>query len=241
MAFINLRAFTCQETQEAVDEPRLAAFVPDPMPTDPDHERFVPVSYPLRMDKGDTFEINQRIEFDDWIRIELWEQDSTGRNDRLGAVTVREADIGEHRTMLFRGPELAGAQSPLYSLTYDVAAEDTFEYPNRLNLVSLHCHDAQEATDEVYLTVNDHWIWEHGRMDNRQTEPVDEHEDFRDVVQVELWERDRNRSDWFGAMRLDLRRTEVERDRDLTHEFRFRRSSVDDARYTLTYRIEDAP
>jgi hypothetical protein len=240
MAFINVRAFSCQETQEAVDEPRLAAFVPDPMPSQPDHERFVPLSYPLRMDKGETFDINQQIEFDDWIRIELWEQDSTGRHDRLGAVTVREDDAGEHRTMLFRGPELGSAQTPLYSLTYDVSLENRFDYPSSIHLVSLQCHDAQEATDEVYLTVNDRWVWEHGRMDNGQTAPVDERENFRDVVQVELWERDSGRSDWFGAMHLDLRRADVERGRDYTHEFRFRRSSVDDARYTLTYRIEAA-
>ena len=238
MAFIRLHALSCQETQEAMDEPRLIGILPDPTPTRPYQERSIPIAHPLQMDKGDTHHINQLIEFDAWIRIELWEHDIVGRDDRIGAVTVPAANVGEQQTMLFTGPDLGNGRHASYRIVYDVSPDETFEYPSRIRLVRLHCHDAQERTDEVFLTVNSREVWSHGRMDNGVTAEIDRTEDFRDVVQVELWERDSSRSDLFGALRVDLRSGGVAINEDIQVEFSFSRSRLDDALYALTYRIE---
>ena len=229
MSTLILKSMTCRETKEAVDEPYLLVNI------DQHHSRIV--WGPASMDDGESENIDEEIDFERWVRVELWESDSRRHrrwDDRIGSFIVRAEDCGEAEVFL---PDIiAGHRHVSYSLTYEVLPCD--ERPadlDTIELISLECNDAQERTDEIYLMVNDRQIWGPTNMVTGRLTTIDQSVNFRNVLRVELWERDRYHSDWIGTMRPDI--AEIDPDRQLTHVFRRDRGIVGDARYTLAYRI----
>jgi len=229
MSTLIVRSITCRETKEAVDEPYLLVNI------DQHHSRIV--WGPVSMDDGESETIDEEIDFNEWVRVELWESDSHRHrryDDRIGSFIVNADDRGEAEVFL---PNIiAGHRHVSYSLTYEVLGEDELPvHPGRIDLISLECNDAQERTDEVYLMVNDRQVWGPRDMVTGQLRPVDQSVNFANVLRVELWERDRSHSDCFGTLRPDL--AAIEPGGQLSHVFRRDRGIVGDARYTLAYRI----
>ena len=111
--------------------------------------------------------------------------------------------------------------------------------PYSLQLISIHCHDAQEGTDEVFIKVDGERVWGHD-MKTRQTRDLSDLGaiPIRANATISLWEEDSSsRSDLFGEFSLV-----VDEDFDFVHDqpphtFRRDRGIVGDARYTLTYRV----
>lgn len=228
MAIFDLRGIVCDKTQEAVDEPYLRIFV------DGDEERWGPVS----MDDGESRSISFLRSFREGVRVTLWEDDSR-RDDYIGDLSVAPTDVlGGERTHRIVG---RGAE---YRLIYAVNPPRDEEFA--LILDSLRCNDAQERTDEPYLVVNGDTVWGPSSMRTGQTRDIEigEAPYFTRNAIVELWEKDRTRSDKIGTLEIGerLARTYAE-DPTETHSHVFRRDSgiVGDARYTLTYRIRLVP
>ena len=112
--------------------------------------------------------------------------------------------------------------------------------PYSLELVSLHCNDAQEyPADHVFIKVNGERVWAPHRMETGDTLPIDPENSIaiRGGAMIALWEEDSStRSDFFGELRLQVGE-DFDFDHNQTHTFSRDRGIVGDARYTLTYRV----
>jgi len=198
--------------------------------------------YPMRT--GESRSIDLTVEFHSQVRVELYEVDHVfgtmdhSRNDHIGGFIVLPEPVGRHHVVL--GPDLSGTLARHYTITYEVAEhEDDSLVVGYLDLISLECHDAQEATDEVSIKVDDEEVWGSRTMKTRRVAPLNDVSPIpiARTAHIELWENDSSgRSDRFGQLVVDIPE-DFDFSATHTHEFRWRRSSVDDARYTLTYRV----
>lgn len=198
--------------------------------------------YPMRT--GQSRSIDRTVEFHSRVRVERYEVDhvfgtmSHSRNDHIGGFIVLPEPVGRHHVVL--GPDLSGTTGRHYTITYQVTEhENDSLVVGCLQLISLECHDAQEVTDEVVIKVDDNEVWGPRTMKTRRVVAI-EGIPFIPVARtahIELWENDSSgRSDRFGQLVLDIPEN-FDFSSTSTHEFRWRRSSADDARYTLTYRV----
>ncbi len=109
-----------------------------------------------------------------------------------------------------------------------------------LELVSLHCHNAQEWKDYVYLKVDGVRMFEPRRMRSDSTIQLGIRVPVSDFSQIQLWEHDDStRSDFFGEVRLLIDSRMPYFDTDLPMTFHADEGIVGDARYTLTYRVSE--
>ncbi|HUU74797.1 MAG TPA: hypothetical protein VMW63_01770 [Methanoregulaceae archaeon] len=130
-----------------------------------------------------------------------------------------------------------------YKLYFDALADGESHIPQyRLELVTLHCHDAQEYADRVYIKVNGTTVWGPRRMRTGNTLLLDDAGilSIPNLTTVQLWEDDeRHRDDFFGELML-----RIGDDSDFIHNqhFTFSRDKgiSGDASYTLTYRIRES-
>ena len=232
MAVLDLRGIICEKTQEAIDEPMLEVFV-DRGEHSSDRWHWGPVS----MNDGDARSINWSRIFRERIRIELWERDRF-RNDHIGDVAIAATDEpGGEQSHLIEG---RGAR---YRLIFAVNPRRDERF--LLDLVTLHCNDAQERTDEPYLVVNGATVWGPASMRTGETEDITEREPISfsggGNAIVELWERDPGRSERIGnPLQIDARLARLyAHDPHENHFYRFHgdRGIPGDATYTLTYRV----
>jgi hypothetical protein len=236
MAILDLRGIICDKTQEAIDEVSLICFI--------DGVRIQETTWnwgPAKMNDGDARSINHSITFHERVRIELWERDRAGRDDRLGAlslnVSVEEGGEQEYR-IAARGAD--------YRLIYALNPQRAERF--LLNPVSLHCNDAQERTDEPYIVVNGVTIWGPMSMRTNDTQMIEGEEPVYFTGSgnaiVELWERDAALSERVGEpFRIDHRLATrwAENPREIrTHTFRGDRRFPGDATYTLSFRVSRA-
>ena len=108
-----------------------------------------------------------------------------------------------------------------------------------LNLVSLECNDAQEATDEVYIIVDGRRIWS-SSMKTGQVRPIGRTFTFHEDHRIEVWEEDSRKDDRIGTFTLtyadafDLIRDD---ERPYSHVFHRSRGFPGSATYTLIFDI----
>jgi hypothetical protein len=233
MAVLDLRGIICDKTQEAVDEPYLEVYV-DRGEHSSDRWSWGPVS----MNDGDARSINWARIFHERIRVELWEHNRIGADSHIGDLSLTATETwGSETTQYLRGH---GAE---YRLIY--ALNPRRDHRFILNLVSLHCNDAQEATDEPYLVVNGSTVWGPSSMETGQTRTMEGvgpiYFSGGGTAIVELWERDAARSNRIGpALRLTerLARIFAEDPREnRSYHFHGDYRIAGDATYTLTYRV----
>jgi len=168
-------------------------------------------------------------------------------DDLAGVVVVREHYRSEEGWG--EGSYVADLRSSDGSQRYKLYFElyldqDSLErglrHPYSLQLISIHCRDAQEGTDEVLIKVNGEKVWGHEDMKTGQTRDLSGLSaiPIRADATISLWEKDSStRSDCFGEFSLH-----VDEDFDFGHDqpphtFHRDRGIVGDARYTLTYRV----
>ncbi len=121
MSTLILKSITCRETKEAVDEPYLLVNI------DQHHSRVV--WGPVSMDDGESENVDEEIDFNEWVRVELWESDSRRHrrwDDRIGSFVVLEGDRGEAEVFL---PNIiAGHRHVSYSLTHSFLLSSDLVY-----------------------------------------------------------------------------------------------------------------
>lgn len=228
-----IKAMTCiNTTAELTDEPYLLFSLGDtPL------GRWGPGS----MRDGDTAAINRAFVFSHGsVEIRLRESDRVGRDDDLGGFGV-DASHDRGTFTAFLPFEIGGVDATCYSITYDVM--DDAEPPRRwtLGLVRLTCHDAQERTDGVYVSVDDRAVTSSMRMRTGDVQPIAPPSrpiEIGSPAKIDLWEADRYNSDHLGLLWLhpeDL--SDDELDHELNHRFDADVGIVGDASYTLTYRV----
>lgn len=187
MAILDLRGIICDKTQERIDEAYLKAFE-----IVRGRERTWGTIWERSMDDGDARSINWGRIFAVRIRIELWEHDRFGADDHIGDLELDATDE--------RGSEqsyrIVGKRAK-YRLIYAVNPQRAERVV--LHLRSLHCIDAQEREDEPYLAVNGEDVWGPSKMKTGQSQIIEREVDFSGNAIVDLWERDRHRSDKIGG------------------------------------------
>ena len=193
------------------------------------------------MRDGDTAGINRSFVFSSGsVDIQLRESDRVGRDDDLGGFGV-DASHARGSFTAFLPFEIGGVDATCYSITYDVM--DDAEPPRRwsLELVRLTCHDAQERTDGIYVTVDDRAVTSSMRMRTGDVVPIvpaGRTIEIGSPAKIDLWEADRYNSDHLGLFWLH---PDALSDDDLDHPLnqRFVADSgiFGDASYTLTYRV----
>lgn len=199
------------------------------------------------MRTGQSRRIDRTVEFHSRVRVELYEVDHVfgtmdhSRNDHIGGFIVLPEPVGRHHEVL--GPDLSGTTGRHYTITFEVTEHENDSLViGYLDFISLECQDAQEATDEVVIKVDDEEVWGSRTMKTRRVAAIDDLSPIpiARTAHIELWENDSSgRSDRFGQLVLDIPEN-FDFSATYTHEFRWRRSSVDDARYTLTYQVNRA-
>lgn len=238
---LTLKAIICLETTiEATDEP----FLKIEIDNRPEPEYWGPFS----MRQGDAEAIDRSFDFDSHVTVWLYESDSSAldsrRNDFIGVFSVSaDHPRGAFTRSLehLRGDGIVGASTrdPVYSISYEVTrdADDRLDQWN-LELVSLRCHDAQEGTDEVYITVDDRRIWGSPSMRTGETDTIQESLPVSSPVKIELWEEDPYNSECLGSFSITIAEG-FDFSRLYEHTFARNRGIVGDARYTLSYRLNE--
>ena len=228
-----IKAMTCiNTTAELTDEPYLL-FSQGDTPLG----RWGPGS----MRDGDTARINRSFVFSSGrVDVRLRESDRVGRDDDLGGFGV-DASHARGTFAAFLPSEIGGVGATCYSITYEVT--DDAEPPRRwiLQLVRLTCHDAQERTDGIYVTVDDRAVTDSIRM---QTDDVvfiilpGRTIEIGSPAKIDLWEADRYNSDHVGTFWLQPDALSADDlGRELDHRFDADWGIVGRASYTLTYRV----
>lgn len=228
-----IKAMTCiNTTAELTDEPYLL-FSQGDTPLG----RWGPGS----MRDGDTARINRSFVFSRGrVDVRLRESDRVGRDDDLGGFGV-DASHARGTFTAYLPSEIGGVGAPCYSITYEVT--DDAEPPRRwiLQLVRLTCHDAQERTDGIYVTVDDRAVTDPIRM---QTDDVvfiilpGRTIEIGSPAKIDLWEADRYHSDHLGTFWLHPDAlADADLGRELDHRFDADWGIVGRASYTLTYRV----
>jgi hypothetical protein len=206
------------------------------------------------MRTGDTVYVDLEIEGTNRIEMYLWEYDS-GENfdDCVGGLNF-SPDATEGITLEFPGsyafdlPYHADGSGYGRSRHYKLYCslfldEEEHEHlpriPYCLQLRDLHCSDAQEGTDEVFIKVNGVKVG--GPFDMKTGDYVTIGEGairIPAITEISIWEEDEaNRSDFIGSVNL-----QITEDFDFTQihgPISFSRDDgiVGDATYTLTYSV----
>ncbi len=228
-----IKAMTCiNTTAELTDEPYLL---------------FSQGSTPLgrwspgHMRDGDTAAINRTFVYPRGrVDIRLREADRVGRDDDLGSFAV-DASAPRGTFTVYLPSEIGGHDATCYSITYEVQEDAAAPQRWILELVSLHCQDAQERTDGVYITVDDRVVTSSMPMRTGETvfiilvgRPLE----VGEPAKIDLWEADRYNSDHLGVFWLHPARLDEEgMGQDLEQWFSADAGIVGSARYMLTYRV----
>lgn len=112
---------------------------------------------------------------------------------------------------------------------------------NRLELLSLHCGNAQQWKDYVYINVNGCRLFGPRRMRSGFVAEMPEGTgmSFGCEAWLSLWEQDPGRDDLFGTLRIRVPLIGYSHfDEEQTHTFHAHVDSLD-ATYTLTYRVTE--
>ena len=137
--------------------------------------------------------------------------------------------------------EIGGVGATCYSISYEVT--DDAEPPRRwiLHLVRLTCHDAQERTDGIYVTVDDRAVTDSIRMQTHDVVFIilpGRTIEIGSPARIALWEADRYNSDHLGTLWLHPdAMPDADLGRELDHRFDADWGIVGSASYTLTYRV----
>ncbi|MFP5416706.1 MAG: hypothetical protein ACLGHZ_07480 [Actinomycetes bacterium] len=228
-----IKAMTCiNTTAELTDEPYLV---------------FSQEGTPLgrwgggSMRDGDTAAINRSFVYSRGrVGVRLREADRVGRDDDLGGFSV-DAAHARGSFVAYLPSEIGGVDATCYSISYEVSDDATPPRRWVLELVRLSCHDAQERTDGIYVTVDDRVVT--SSMPMRTGDVV-----FIVIVgrtievgspaKIDLWEADRYNSDHLGTFWLHPEElSEDDLGRDLDRRFDADRWIIGSASYTLTYRV----
>jgi hypothetical protein len=133
-----------------------------------------------------------------------------------------------------------GGSARRYCIFYDVTDDESDLLRNTyvLQLISLRCNDAQETSDEVFITINGERIWSHDHVKTGETYSLD---GLRNIpidraASIQLWEQDQYRNDLLDSFELYLS-DDFEFGHTYTHQFTWEVSAVQDAKYTLEYRV----
>ena len=239
---LTLKSITCRKTTaEITDEPYLFIFPDD------SGKWFGTWGYwgPVSMRDGDTANIDRSYDFEEQVRVELWECDSAGGiifsnwNDPLGSFVVSARhERGAFEEFL---PFAIGSPNATrYSISFEVTRDESDRLDQwNLELVSLRCSDAQESEDEVYITVDDRRVWGPHKIRTGQTLTIGRGSiRIASPARIELWEEDVYSSDLIGMLSLDpaggfdfgsLQQQTFSRDRGFPGS----------ATYTLSYRVRE--
>lgn len=257
---ILLRLLECLRTKagEPTEEPYLCVRIEDA-------EEWITVG-PFTMRDGDTVNLHGRTTdlVGNEIVIALGEDDYdptkyTSGDDRLGGIRLLDGEAAEGADadyVVTNGvgrwvldlPRAAryGRRDRHYRLHFDVLELEELpdETPSQerfcLELVSLHCHDAQQWKDYVYLKVDGIRMFEPRRMRSGSIAQLGIHVPIFYFSRIQLWEQDDgNRSDFFGEVRLFIDSMNFQFDTDLPMTFHADEGIIGDARYTLTYRVTE--
>lgn len=228
-----IKAMTCiNTTAELTDEPYLL---------------FSQGSTPLgrwsagHMRDGDTAVINRSFVYSRGrVDIRLREADRVGRDDDLGGFGV-DASAPRGTFTAYLPSEIGGRDATCYSITYDILEDAVMPRRWVLELVRLHCRDAQERTDGVYVTVDDRVVTSSMRMRTGDTVfiiLVGRTIEVGEPAKIDLWEADRCNSDHLGVFWLHpASLADEDIGRDLEHPFIADEGIVGTAHYILTYRV----
>ncbi len=245
-----LRKLECIRTRagEQKEEPYLCIYADDLL-------RYV--WGPESMRDGDTKPIDMISVDASIVGIILSEDDPGNRyDDHLGGIRMLEEDGEGTATMHMGGtgpyildlPRTADGRydhnDRHYKLYFDLIVDPEEDHlpqePFCLDLISLHCSNAQEWKDYVFLKVNGEQVFEPRRMRTGSTAQLDSVRPipiFYDT-RIQLWEQDdSNRNDFFGEFRLWVWPGNFDFDNPTFHTFHADRGIVGDATYTLIYSV----
>lgn len=226
MPTLHILSLTCVRTQESIDRTFLRFRVGG---------RTVRNTEARRFEEGTSIVMNERVEFGlhDEIEIQVYEQDPGG-NDFLGSFLVDGAwrNLGEWQHLVARRQTHSQ-----YVITFEVTEGATRPLLHTIELLSLECQDAQQATDRPYLEINGERVWGPISMNTGETRTFSVIRPFHRNVMVDLWEEDLSGPDHFGKMTLLLPTVQerVASGRVPPYTFRADRGIVGDARYVLRY------
>jgi hypothetical protein len=233
MTTLQLISLTCVRTQESHDQAYVRTLAEQRDDAGRLHDH-VHETDPRRMHDGTSVLLGLAIDFDTHVDVQVWEQDRGG-DDHLGSFTVNRAwvNLGEWREdVRHRGAH--------YVVTFEVTDTHARPLDHAIELRSLRCVNAQEASDEVFLKINGETVTTTMDMDDDEpARALDVHRSFHRNVFVELWEDDAggHGSDCLGRMTLLL--AEVQRQlAEGSEPVRFSwRSGAVNAVYELDYRL----
>lgn len=206
---------------------------------------------PVTMEEGDPISFGHSstsrdhrrpIEFQEFAHVELWEDDSPGRDDLIGSFTLRRNGPYGRDIHMWLPRGLYGPHHQSYVIIFDFFEEPLTEMRNRIELVSLTCNDPQGAKDQVELIINDERIWaswDRGgmRRGEQVTFPLPlPHYDFHDKITVVLSET--QGQDWEDSFELIAGEYPLGPD---AKTFTKDSGIVGDAEYTLQYRMSQVP
>lgn len=166
------------------------------------------------------------------VVVRLFEDDPYTKDDDLGSFTIRPEPLGEFT--VDHPYELAGEHATHYRFTYEVTDEHTLSQNYYVKIQSATCNDAQEASDEIFINVNDGHAWSADNMKTGQTR--DNPSELIQVpghVKIEVWERDTGSDDLIGTYEFDITRDILRTTR--SHTLSRDSGIVGDAKYTVTY------
>jgi hypothetical protein len=224
MPTLHLNGIVCEKTKEAVDEPYLVA--------DSDNQALGTIWGPRSMDDGDARSIYWSRSFNQWIQLKLYEYDRVGHDEHIDTLLINsDAPEAGEQSYVFLGDRAK------YRLIYELrsGARDN----STLSLISLRCNDAQEITDEPYITVNGVTQWGPRSMKTRDIQDINREVTFNRTAIIEIWERDPAISEKIGTSHVvDYRIADPgEETGVLTATFNGDRGIPGSASYTLTYRV----
>jgi len=246
--WIRVKSIHCVSTRagELTEEP---FFIVRRFPEDEMSETWGPFS----IRNGQTILLNRFIRNPpgNTVDITLFDSDKPGHrgggphDDLLGDIRVGSSDARGSFNAIFphyEGMHGGGSRQREYIVYYDVF-DDEHDLPVKpylLQLVSLHCRDAQERKDKVFITVDGERVLEPRDMKTGDILPLVNTVDpipIGSTATIELWELDNYRNDKFGSYTLAIR-SGFNFDRPLD-PIRFHRDKGirGDATYNLYYRV----
>ena len=246
MPIVRLRKLECLRTGrgELTEEPYIAIFI---------NRQFVGDCGPFSMKTGKTQEIFHGDIEASVVGLRLLESDP-GKDDVLGSVEFIDDSSVEVPNMIIPQsgsytvdlPPHRESGDAHYKLYFDIFLNPEDSLPSSqycLQLLSIHCVNAQEWKDDVFIKVNGVKVWgpEQMRDSGSTSEKSLDHLDpiqISRITEIRLWEEDSgNRSDLFGTFSLIIDDTY---NFDRTPEpIRFSRDEgiTGDATYTISYRV----
>ncbi|WP_395703139.1 hypothetical protein [Aquabacterium sp.] len=201
MPTLHLLTLTCVRTQQTHDQAyvRTAAEVRG---SDGGLHPSIDTTDARRMHDGTSILLDRAIEFETHAEVQVWEQDNVGRNDPLGSFRVDRAwiNMGEWTQDIHR-------RQAHYVVTFEATSGHARPLDYEIEILGLHCVDAQQAHDHVFLKINGETVLEPTRMrtgDRREALGIRRR--FHRNVFVDLWEEDAggHGSDHLGRMTLLL-------------------------------------